>query len=124
MNYTVVTGAAGFIGSCMLQKLHEDGIDNLVAVDDFSKTEKARNTDHKPYIHKVNRTEFFSWLEMNAGQVGFVIHLGARTDTTETRWELFQELNLRLFMPLPQPHTELASMAIRTAMPLWRSFSR
>lgn len=94
MNYTVVTGAAGFIGSCMLQKLHEDGIDNLVAVDDFSKTEKARNTDHKPYIHKVNRTEFFSWLEMNAGQVGFVIHLGARTDTTETRWELFQELNL------------------------------
>ena len=94
MKYVVVTGAAGFIGSCMLQKLHEDGVGELVAVDDFSKTEKARNTENKSYIHKVNRTEFFSWLEMNAGQVDFVIHLGARTDTTETRWEIFQELNL------------------------------
>lgn len=94
MKYTVVTGAAGFIGSCMLQKLHEDGVENLVAVDDFSKIEKARNTENKHYLHKVNRTEFFSWLEMNAGQVDFIIHLGARTDTTETRWEIFQELNL------------------------------
>ena len=94
MRYTVVTGAAGFIGSCMLQKLHEDGVENLVAVDDFSKIEKARNTENKHYLHKVNRTEFFSWLEMNAGQVDFIIHLGARTDTTETRWEIFQELNL------------------------------
>ena len=95
MKYVVVTGAAGFIGSCMLQKLHEEGVGELVAVDDFSKTEKARNTENKSYIHKVNRTEFFSWLEMNAGQVDFIIHLGARTDTTETRWEIFQELNLR-----------------------------
>ena len=94
MKYTVVTGAAGFIGSCMLQKLHEDGVEPLVAVDDFSKVEKARNTEHKPYVHKVNRTEFFSWLEMNSSQVECVIHLGARTDTTETRWEIFQELNL------------------------------
>ena len=94
MKYIVVTGAAGFIGSCMLQKLHEEGVGELVAVDDFSKTEKARNTENKSYIHKVNRTEFFSWLELNAGQVDFVIHLGARTDTTETRWEIFQELNL------------------------------
>ncbi|MBQ6667743.1 MAG: ADP-glyceromanno-heptose 6-epimerase [Bacteroidales bacterium] len=94
MKYVVVTGAVGFIGSCMLQKLHEEGVGELVAVDDFSKTEKARNTENKSYIHKVNRTEFFSWLEMNAGQVDFIIHLGARTDTTETRWEIFQELNL------------------------------
>ncbi|MBO4281853.1 MAG: ADP-glyceromanno-heptose 6-epimerase [Bacteroidales bacterium] len=94
MKYTVITGAAGFIGSCLLQKLHEDGFSALVAVDDFSKVEKARNTEHKTYLHKVNRTEFFSWLEMNSSQVECVIHLGARTDTTETRWEIFQELNL------------------------------
>ena len=94
MKYVVVTGAAGFIGSCMLQYLHEMGISPLIAVDDFSKTEKARNTASKSYLNKVNRTEFFSWLEQNASQVDFIIHLGARTDTTETRWEIFQELNL------------------------------
>lgn len=94
MKYVVVTGAAGFIGSCLVQKLHEEGFEHLVAVDDFSKTEKFRNTENKSYIYKVNRTEFFSWLEMNAAQVEFIVHLGARTDTTETRWEIFQELNL------------------------------
>lgn len=94
MNYIVVTGAAGFIGSCMLQYLHEAGLSPLVAVDDFSKKEKFRNTERKPYLSKVNRTEFFSWLEQNASKVDFIIHLGARTDTTETRWEIFQELNL------------------------------
>lgn len=94
MNYIVVTGAAGFIGSCMLQYLHEAGLSPLVAVDDFSKKEKFRNIERKPYLSKVNRTEFFSWLEQNASKVDFIIHLGARTDTTETRWEIFQELNL------------------------------
>ncbi len=90
----VITGAAGFIGSCLVQKLHEEGYENIVAVDDFSKTEKVKNLENKPYISKVGRTEFFSWLETNYQQVEFIVHIGARTDTTETNWNIFQELNL------------------------------
>ncbi|MDY0014943.1 MAG: ADP-glyceromanno-heptose 6-epimerase [Bacteroidales bacterium] len=94
MNYIVITGAAGFIGSCLIQKLHEEGHEKIVAVDDFSKAEKIKNLENKPYIYKVNRTEFFFWLETNYQQVDFIIHIGARTDTTETNWDIFQELNV------------------------------
>lgn len=94
MNNIVVTGAAGFIGSCLLQKLHDAGYRNLVAVDDFSKVEKKCNFEHKTYAEKVSRTEFFSWLEANHDMVDFVLHIGARTDTTEKNWELLDELNL------------------------------
>ena len=57
MEYIVVTGAAGFIGSCLLQKLHEVGYANLVGVDDFSKQEKQNNINGKSFV-KVNRTDF------------------------------------------------------------------
>lgn len=94
MNYIVVTGAAGFIGSCLIQRLHNEGYENIVAVDDFSKVEKLKNLENKSFIYKVKRTEFFSWLDVNYQQVDFILHIGARTDTTETNWDLFQELNV------------------------------
>lgn len=94
MNNVVITGAAGFIGSCLLQKLHEMGYQHIVAVDDFSKMEKLHNIEHKPFVEKVSRTEFFSWLDANNATVDFILHIGARTDTTEQNWELLEELNL------------------------------
>jgi ADP-L-glycero-D-manno-heptose 6-epimerase len=77
-----------------LQKLHGLGFDNLVAVDDFSKQEKRKIVEQKTFAEKVNRTDFFSWLDVHHENVSFVLHIGARTDTTETDWELLNELNL------------------------------
>jgi ADP-L-glycero-D-manno-heptose 6-epimerase len=94
MQYIVVTGAAGFIGSCLLSKLHQSGYSDIIAVDDFSKQDKTPNVNEKKYIEKVSRTEFFSWLEANYQQVKCILHIGARTDTTENNWELLAELNL------------------------------
>jgi len=31
----IITGAVGFIGSCMVQYLNEQGFENLILVDDF-----------------------------------------------------------------------------------------
>jgi ADP-L-glycero-D-manno-heptose 6-epimerase len=45
----VVTGAAGFIGSCLVSRLNQAGFKNIVAVDDFSKTQKEANLEGKPY---------------------------------------------------------------------------
>ena len=94
MEQIVVTGAAGFIGSCMVKKLHDMGCKRIIGVDDFSKEEKCKNTADKPYLEKIHRKDFFSWLDTNIVDVECIIHLGARTDTTEGNWEVLNMLNL------------------------------
>lgn len=90
----VVTGAAGFIGSCLIEKLNSNGYKEIVAVDDFSKEEKKNNLNNKSIMEKVERTSFYRWLLSNSDGVGFIFHIGARTDTTEFNVEVFNELNL------------------------------
>ena len=94
MSYIVVTGAAGFIGSCLVNKLNNKGQTNLIVVDDFSSPLKNRNLEHKVIAGKVHRDTFFEWMERNSGSVETVYHLGARTDTTEFNRAIFDTLNL------------------------------
>ncbi|HPT13449.1 MAG TPA: ADP-glyceromanno-heptose 6-epimerase [Bacteroidales bacterium] len=94
MSLTIVTGAAGFIGSCLVGKLNALGISSIIAVDDFSNPEKNRNLENKTMAGEVHRDDFFTWLEANASDVSMVYHLGARTDTTEFHWEILEKLNL------------------------------
>lgn len=90
----VVTGAAGFIGSCMLSKLNSEGFKDVVLVDDFSSEEKNRNFQGKTYSKKVDRTHFFSWIDENHPFIQFVFHMGARSATTGFPKEVYDELNL------------------------------
>jgi ADP-L-glycero-D-manno-heptose 6-epimerase len=90
----VVTGAAGFIGSCFVNKLNNKGHKDIVVVDDFSRSDKNRNLDNKVFEHKVDRELFFEWLDNNHHNVNFVVHIGARTDTTEFDTNVFDKLNL------------------------------
>jgi ADP-L-glycero-D-manno-heptose 6-epimerase len=90
----VVTGAAGFIASCLVSELNRSGRTDIVVVDDFSKKEKDNNLLGKTLIAKVPRSEFHAWLKQFAAEVEFVFHLGARTDTTEFDRNIFDELNL------------------------------
>ena len=55
----VVTGAAGFIGSCLVSRLNKDGIENIVVVDDFSKHEKDHNLEGKIIKAKLGRKDYF-----------------------------------------------------------------
>ena len=90
----VITGAAGFIGSVVAGELNNKGRNDLVLVDDFSKREKERNYINLKYDALVARNDFFTWFKDNHVDVDFVVHLGARTDTTEFDWNVFQELNV------------------------------
>ncbi|MFY0653612.1 MAG: ADP-glyceromanno-heptose 6-epimerase [Cyclobacteriaceae bacterium] len=89
----VVTGAAGFIGSCLISKLNEENFNAVVAVDKFDNEEKNANLDGKSIWTKVDRDEFAEWLNKNHREVEFIFHLGARTDTTEFDRELLDRLN-------------------------------
>ncbi|MCU0394684.1 MAG: NAD-dependent epimerase/dehydratase family protein, partial [Chitinophagaceae bacterium] len=55
---------------------------------------KERNFSHKACKMNIQRESFFAWLQEHSGEVSFVFHLGARTDTTEFNWSVFQELNI------------------------------
>lgn len=90
----IITGAAGFIGSCLVQKLNDEGFYDLVLVDNFSQPEKNKNFDGKRFSKQVDRDVFPEWLKNNQLLVQFVFHLGARTDTTELDSDLFDRLNL------------------------------
>ena len=90
----VVTGAAGFIGSCLVGRLNEAGYDDIIVVDDFSKQEKYRNLEGKTITAKIGRTDFIQWLKDFGSEVNFIYHIGARTDTTEFDATIFDELNV------------------------------
>ncbi len=90
----IVTGAAGFIGSCLVGKLNNKGIKEIVIADDFSRADKINNYSHKVYLRKIERKDLFNWLPAHAKEIEFVFHIGARTDTSEFNMSVFDELNL------------------------------
>lgn len=91
----VVTGAAGFIGSCLVWKLNQEGRQDLVLVDDFSNADKNHNLTNKQFDQKVHRNDFKAWLEVHNDEIEAVYHIGARTDTTEFDKRIFDELNVQ-----------------------------
>ena len=90
----VVTGAAGFIGSCMIKRLNDAGYTDIMAVDDFSRPDKQVNLSFKKVRSQMHRMNFIRWFERNHTEVDAILHLGARTDTTEMNVAIFDELNL------------------------------
>ncbi len=90
----VVTGAAGFIGSCLVGFLNNAGYKNLILVDDFSDAAKEQNLKEKNFLIKIEREEFFDWLEKENREIEFIYHIGARTDTTEFDYSIHEHLNV------------------------------
>jgi ADP-L-glycero-D-manno-heptose 6-epimerase len=91
----VVTGAAGFIASGLVRGLNEHGYTDLILVDDFSNAQKNKNLGgDKLWRQKIDRKEFFKWFAESGSFVDCVFHLGARTDTTEFDYAIFEELNV------------------------------
>jgi len=90
----IVTGAAGFIGSCLVRGLNNLGYYNIGLVDDFSSSLKEKNYNRKKYLNIILRNEFPEWLDLQHDSIDFIFHLGARTNTTEFDKKVFDTLNL------------------------------
>lgn len=90
----LVTGAAGFIGSCMVGYLNRKGFHNIIIVDEFDDENKKANYENKKIIARVDRNELFDWLGNHPMHIDFIFHLGARTDTAEFNYEVLEKLNV------------------------------
>ena len=90
----IVTGAAGFIGSCLVAHLNARGICNIGLVDDFNSAAKQKNIAEKSFLNVIDRNEFLEWFDIQHDSIEIVIHLGARTDTTEFNYDLLHKLNV------------------------------
>ena len=103
MTRIVVTGAAGFIGSNLVQGLNARGITDIIAVDDLTQGDKFRNLADLQIADYVDAATFYDdFANGHYGQVEAVFHEGACSDTMETdgkymmannytlSWQLFQ----------------------------------
>ena len=92
--YIVVTGAAGFIGSCLVELLNQRGYKDLILVDEFNRADKHPNLEGKDFMVQVERENFFDWLSEYRPAVSAFYHIGARTDTTEFDYAVHERLNV------------------------------
>jgi ADP-L-glycero-D-manno-heptose 6-epimerase len=90
----IITGAAGFIGSCLLRHLNKQTSKDLIIVDQFDREDKSKNLANSKYLQKIERADFIKWFQEHPTGIELVLHLGARTDTTEKEVAVFDQLNL------------------------------
>jgi ADP-L-glycero-D-manno-heptose 6-epimerase len=84
MTYYIVTGAAGFIGSKLVEGLNRRGITGVIAVDNLAHADKFRNLAAAEIADYVDHAEFIDNLDRFEGAVAAVFHQGACSDTMET----------------------------------------
>ncbi|MDD5725715.1 MAG: ADP-glyceromanno-heptose 6-epimerase [Candidatus Omnitrophica bacterium] len=78
----VLTGGAGFIGSCFLAKLNSRGIEDIIIVDNLDESKKWRNLLGKKFYDYIPKDKFLEQLENSRLPVPeHIIHLGACSST-------------------------------------------
>lgn len=88
----MVTGADGFIGSNIVAQFNKAGIEDIVASDRNELLKRPRNLADKTVAKLVSKDRLFA--SIGNSEVSHFIHLGARTDTTETDSQLIMQDNL------------------------------
>ncbi|MFT5171554.1 MAG: ADP-L-glycero-D-manno-heptose 6-epimerase [Candidatus Marinamargulisbacteria bacterium] len=93
----IVTGGAGFIGSAFIWKCNQEGIRDIIIVDDLNTSDKWENLiglSYSDYIHKSVFSQMVSENKLDL-KVDAIIHMGACSATTETDADYLMENNYR-----------------------------
>jgi len=93
MMYYIVTGAAGFIGSKLVEGLNRRGITEIIAVDNLAHADKFKNLAGCDIADYIDLAELPARLEVLEGSVEAVLHQGACSDTMETDGRYMMENN-------------------------------
>ncbi|NQW30770.1 MAG: ADP-glyceromanno-heptose 6-epimerase [Ignavibacteria bacterium] len=94
----VLTGGAGFIGSCLLSVLNQQGITDVLVVDSLGTGSKWKNLLGKSYVDLVSKELFREMMHAPSdamGEISAVIHMGACSSTTERDADYLFDNNFR-----------------------------
>lgn len=93
----VVTGGAGFIGSCLVWKLNQLGVDDILVVDRLGREDKWKNLVEKRFADYCDKDEFIEQLQAGTydGVITGIMHMGACSATTEQDADYLAANNLR-----------------------------
>ncbi|MCH9633809.1 MAG: ADP-L-glycero-D-manno-heptose-6-epimerase [Chlamydiae bacterium] len=100
----ILTGGAGFIGSCILRLLNELGMSNVVVVDQLGSSDKWRNLSNKKFLEYIDKKNLMTWLDVSdrASEIEAIIHMGACSSTVETNVDYLMENNYRYTLNLAE----------------------
>ena len=100
--YTIVTGAAGFIGSNLVKALNDRGVKKIIAVDNLSRADKFKNLVDCEIVDYLDKEHFIARLASGQfdGKVDAIFHEGACSDTMETDGRYMMENNFRYSLQL------------------------
>ncbi len=80
----VITGGAGFIGSVLLWKLSQLGVDKILIVDELEESSKWNNLVKRTFIDYIHKDKFLDRLHGgDFPRVESIFHMGANSSTTE-----------------------------------------
>ena len=80
----LITGAAGFIGSNLVNKLNQAGFHNLILVDNLTNGKKIKNIASSQFFEYLDKNELFEYLAKNNSlKIDYIFHQGACSSTTE-----------------------------------------
>lgn len=88
----IVTGGAGFIGSCIVQMLNSMGLREIIVVDNVNTSEKWKNLRNKKYESYYHKSEFLNRLPQLKG-ITHIVHMGACSATTELDFDYLYKNN-------------------------------
>lgn len=81
----VLTGGAGFIGSCFLEKLNAEGLSDIIVVDHLDASEKWKNLLGKQFADYIQKDDFLRLIqEHKMPRPKKVVHMGACSSTQLT----------------------------------------
>lgn len=98
----IITGGVGFIGSCLVRYLNDQGITNLILVDDLGQTAKWKNLLGKSFVDVLDKSQLFDWLVGKESAIAGIVHLGACSKTIESDASYLLENNYRYTVKLAE----------------------